>query len=124
MVPLTERWENRDNPLRRSKYDARLFHEYNWGVAKAIKAYDEDMAVQRQGKYPKARINEAGQRICGDPICDSVLTHQRSFLCEAHREGRYQSAKYKAYRLAARRHDESILGIRVSGVPRLVSDGS
>jgi hypothetical protein len=30
---------------RRAKYDGQLFHQYNWGVRKAIRAYDEDQAI-------------------------------------------------------------------------------
>lgn len=111
------------NPLRRVKYDYQAFREWNWGVKKAIAAYEEDMAIQRRGRYPRARTNESGERICADPVCDVVLSHARSFLCEAHREGRYQATKHKAYRMQEVR-DERVRNLRVSGVPRLVADGS
>lgn len=90
-----------NNPLFRPKYDPRLFHQYNFEIRRSINAYDEQMAHQRQGpgRYPKARTNSQGERICADPTCDQVLIHQRSFLCEAHREGRYQAAKQMAYDL-------------------------
>lgn len=109
------------NPLRTVKYDAREFHQWNFGVKRSIAAYEEDMAIQRRGRYPRARINEAGERICADPVCDQVLNHQRSFLCEAHREGRYQATKHKAYRIQEVR-DERLRSVRVPGVPGLESD--
>jgi hypothetical protein len=86
-----------NNPLRQTRYDIAAFRAYNWGIRKAIAAYEYDEAIRRQGRYPKARIID-GERYCADPVCDTKLTHLRSFLCEAHREGRYQATKRKTRR--------------------------
>lgn len=39
------RTHNPDLIPRRVKYDTHLFHQYNWGVRKAINAYDEDQVI-------------------------------------------------------------------------------
>lgn len=85
------------NPLRKAKYDPYLFHEYNWGVRKAIRAYDADWPKDYTPEllyYGYTSLRPITNKLCASKGCMNKLKHLRSRLCESCREANYQATKH------------------------------
>ena len=81
----------------RVKYDSRLFHEYNWGVRRAIRTYDADWPKDYPPSllyYGYTSLRPITQKFCATKGCMNRLKHLRSRLCESCREANYQATKH------------------------------